>query len=187
MADKLIGVLAKEIVYLVNREYPHDIDPGEIVKVYKKFQHKLQIHKLSPRIMLAVILVHRLRETGQSRTLFEMSHIIGVQANDLSRAYRHLIRNTDLQPVYPKISEFVERYCLKMGLPENVTVKAMSITKKVSTGLELGDNPQKIAPALIYLACKKAKHEVKRNFILENTYTTQPTMRRYVKVYEDVV
>jgi len=101
------------------------------------------------------------RLQGILRTLNEVTEVSWASWREISRSYRFLLRELDLKlpPVSP--TDFVPRFCLKLGLDREVEAKAIEIIKEAEKKeITEGKDPLGIAAAAIYIAaflCNKDK------------------------------
>jgi transcription initiation factor TFIIIB Brf1 subunit/transcription initiation factor TFIIB len=175
----------EDIIDCVYNEYPHSVRSDEVLAIYRQFlESGSLIHKMHPKVLLSAILLHLLRQRKESRTIFEMSQIMNIDPNELAKAYRHFLRISNMKSIYPTVDEFLERYCNKLNISGDVQKKICNMKEKLCNNIDDLGSPQKAASAIIYLSCEDM---ISRKEILNKTFVTQPTMKRYINAYKDKI
>ncbi|MFP8952824.1 transcription initiation factor IIB [Natrialbaceae archaeon A-arb3/5] len=126
------------------------------------------------------------RKEGIPRSLEEFAEVSRVERKEIGRTYRYLSRSLDLgmKPVDP--TEYVPRFCSKLGVSETVQTKTVEIievtTKK---GLLSGKSPTGYAAAAIYAASLLCHEKKTQREVADVAQVTEVTIRnRYQEQIE---
>ncbi|MFD1643812.1 transcription initiation factor IIB [Halohasta litorea] len=105
------------------------------------------------------------RQEGIPRSLEEIAEVSRVERIEISRTYRYISNELDLEllPIDPK--QYVPRFSSKLDLPQEVEAKANEIIEETADPLLSGRGPSGFAAAAIYAAAmlcneKRTQHEV---------------------------
>ena len=119
--------------------------------VYRRALDANLVHGRSIEAVATTALYIACRKAGISRSLDELAEVARVDRTKISRAYRDVLQELDMEmePVDPK--EFIPRFCSALNLPESVREKANEvIDATVEEGVHVGKSPTAIAAGAIY-------------------------------------
>lgn len=175
---------ADRLVKLVSNEYQHDVTADDILDSYQEFRSVGSLaHRMAISTLFAAILFYLLRQKGQSRAIFEMSHIMGIDTIELLKACRHFSRAMNSKATYPSVDEFLDRYCRKLGMPDDAVCMANRIKSRLQGRMLKLRNPQKSASAIIFITCREAGLCITKREILDKTFVTNPTINKYANAF----
>ena len=126
------------------------------------------------------------RQAGTPRSLDEMERVSRVDKMELTRTYRYIIRelNLEVQPADPE--QYVPRFVSDLGLSEQVERQARSLLGKArDSGVHSGKSPVGLAAAAVYAASLLANEKVTQNQVSEVADISEVTIRnRYKELLE---
>ena len=147
---------------------------------------KIVEHKLTKgrhiSIFVAASLYAACRITGTPRTIKDMQNATNVSRRDLTKYYRIIIREFDLQiPVVDPV-QCVARIANIAGVSEKTRRFAVDIIHKAKQyGILEGKDPTSIAATAIYIAGKKMKEFLSQRKIASAANITEITIRNRTK------
>lgn len=93
------------------------------------------------------------RQEGVTRSLTEVAEASSLVEKEVCRAYRHILRNLDINFKPTDLKNCIQRLTEKIDLEDKVEEEAVKIAKKISqTSLVSGRNPFGVASAAVYIA-----------------------------------
>jgi transcription initiation factor TFIIB len=150
--------------------------------IYRKALDKGLVRGRSIPGVLAAALYVACRESGTPRTLNDMSHQINVKRKDISRCYRLLLRELDLN--MPVVNPIIctSRIASEAGLSEKVKRRALTILKDAhDMEITAGKDPMGLAAAALYLSCVLNGENTTQKVIAMAAGVTEVTIRNRYK------
>ncbi len=150
--------------------------------IYRKALDKGLVRGRSIPGVLAAALYVACRESGTPRTLNDMSHQINVKRKDISRCYRLLLRELDLN--MPVVNPIIctSRIASEAGLSEKVKRRALTILKDANEmEITAGKDPMGLAAAALYLSCVLNGENTTQKVIAMAAGVTEVTIRNRYK------
>jgi len=150
--------------------------------IYRKALDKGLVRGRSIPGVLAAALYVACRESGTPRTLNDMSHQINVKRKDISRCYRLLLRELDLN--MPVVNPIIctSRIASESGLSEKVKRRALTILKDANEmEITAGKDPMGLAAAALYLSCVLNGENTTQKVIAMAAGVTEVTIRNRYK------
>jgi len=150
--------------------------------IYRKALDKGLVRGRSIPGVLAAALYVACRESGTPRTLNDMSHQINVKRKDISRCYRLLLRELDLN--MPVVNPIIctSRIASEAGLSEKVKRRALTILNDASEmEITAGKDPMGLAAAALYLSCVLNGENTTQKVIAMAAGVTEVTIRNRYK------
>ncbi|HKC78726.1 MAG TPA: TFIIB-type zinc ribbon-containing protein [Nitrosopumilaceae archaeon] len=150
--------------------------------IYRKALDKGLVRGRSIPGVLAAALYVACRESGTPRTLNDMSRQINVKRKDISRCYRLLLRELDLN--MPVVNPIIctSRIASEAGLSEKVKRRALTILKDANEmEITAGKDPMGLAAAALYLSCVLNGENTTQKVIAQAAGVTEVTIRNRYK------
>ncbi|HET6457373.1 MAG TPA: TFIIB-type zinc ribbon-containing protein [Nitrosopumilaceae archaeon] len=150
--------------------------------IYRKALDKGLVRGRSIPGVLAAALYVACRESGTPRTLNDMSRQINVKRKDISRCYRLLLRELDLN--MPVVNPIIctSRIASEAGLSEKVKRRALTILKDANEmEITAGKDPMGLAAAALYLSCVLNGENTTQKVIAMAAGVTEVTIRNRYK------
>jgi transcription initiation factor TFIIB len=150
--------------------------------IYRKALDKGLVRGRSIPGVLAAALYVACRESGTPRTLNDMSRQINVKRKDISRCYRLLLRELDLN--MPVVNPIIctSRIASEAGLSEKVKRRALTILKNANEmEITAGKDPMGLAAAALYLSCVLNGENTTQKVIAMAAGVTEVTIRNRYK------
>jgi transcription initiation factor TFIIB len=126
------------------------------------------------------------RQAGNPRSLDEIERVSRVDRMELTRTYRYIVRelNLEIQPADPK--SYVPRFVSELGLPDGTERRARELLDGArSTGVISGKSPVGLAAAAIYAAGLLTNQSVTQSQVGEVANVSEVTIRnRYHELLE---
>ena len=136
--------------------------------------------------MVSAILYIACRQYGVPRTLKEIAEVSRVEIKRIIRTRRFLSREFGWKVPFFSPSDFVPRFCSKLGLSVSVRLNAINIIGKTETEIGNGEPPG-IAGAAIYTAAiLNAMHRTQEE-IAEVAGVTEVTIRNKYKEMSEIL
>ena len=134
----------------------------EAMSIYKKI-HKKKISGRTTKIMIIACIYAAIRHSPDtSRTLLDLERVSNFKKKSIQTCYRKLHKELNLEPGLPdpkqklgKIGNFLNLSPIKTELVKRTARKILDDAK--DAGMTYGKNPNGLAAAAIYIACKKHK------------------------------
>ncbi|AFK21011.1 transcription initiation factor IIB 2 (plasmid) [Haloferax mediterranei ATCC 33500] len=118
------------------------------------------------------------RQAGVPRSLDEVQHVSRVEKMELTRTYRYISRelNLDIQPADPE--QYLPRFVSDLGTTDEVERRARSLLQNgKQDGLHSGKSPVGLAAAAIYAGALLADEEITQEEVSEVTDISEVTIR----------
>ena len=150
--------------------------------IYRKALEKKLIRGRSISSMIAASLYAACRESETPRNLREIAHAANVTRNDISRCYRLLYNELELEmPVIDPI-QCIARISSKLEIPEKTKRDAAKILKNAQERKESsGKDPMGLAASALYLSCVKNDVSITQRIIAKAAGITEVTIRNRCK------
>ena len=150
--------------------------------IYRKALDKGLVRGRSIPGLVAAALYAACRDTETPRTLTDVANGINITRKDVSRSYRLLLRELDLNmPVVDPIN-FMSRIASEAGLSEKVKRRALTILKDASKmEITAGKDPMGLAASALYLSCVMSGENTTQRVIAQAAGVTEVTIRNRCK------
>jgi len=150
--------------------------------IYRKALEKELIRGRSISAMVAASLYAACRDTETPRTLKEIGYAANVKRNDISRCYRLLYNELELEmPVIDPI-QCIARISSKLKIPEKTKRYAAKVLKEAQERNESpGKDPMGLAASALYLSCVKNGVSITQRHVAEAAGITEVTIRNRCK------
>ncbi|QGN07082.1 transcription initiation factor IIB [Halorhabdus sp. CBA1104] len=126
------------------------------------------------------------RQAGVPRSLDEFTRVSRVERMELTRTYRYVVRelNLEIKPADPE--SYVPRFISDLDLPEEVTNRARDLLSSArEAGVLSGKSPVGLAAASIYAAALLCNERITQSEISEVANISEVTIRnRYKELLE---
>ncbi len=154
--------------------------------ICKKALEKGLVRGRSIEGIVAAAVYAACRIDGVPRTLDELQQFTGVRKKTIGKAYGALLRTLTLRvpPSHP--TDYVSRFCSKLGLSNAVQTEALRILKeleKVDSSMSL--SPSGTAAAAIYLASLSCGERRPQKAIAKVAGVSEVTLRNRFQFMED--
>ena len=118
------------------------------------------------------------RQAGTPRSLDEVNHVSRVERMELTRTYRYIVQqlNLEVKPADPK--SYVPRFVSELGLSEEVERRSRELLE-AAEGTEVisGKSPVGLAAAAIYAASLLTNEKVTQNQVSDVAEISEVTIR----------
>lgn len=158
----------------------------QTAKLYRKIVKKGLVKGRSIESVVASTMYATCRKLKVPRTLDEIAEVARVDKKNLSRTYRYIVDEMDLEIYPPEPEEYVPRFATELGAPYSVVKEAEEILEKIDGApFTYGKSPTSIAAAAIYIAGKDLEEPITQREIAVVSRTTEVTVRnRYKDIQE---
>ncbi|MFX1365151.1 MAG: transcription initiation factor IIB family protein [Promethearchaeota archaeon] len=164
-----------------NMNLPNHVKKAAIRLYIEAFKKKL-LRGRSINGMVAACLYFACRERKIPRTLQEILDQTAVNAKNVRRCYRTLIRELNLKVPSTDPISLIPRFIAELDLDadaENTTIKILqNFTSKYSTS---GKDPKGLCAGALYLVCKKKDKKISQKDIANLVGVTEVTLRSRYK------
>ncbi len=150
--------------------------------IYRKAVTRGLVRGRSIELLSAASVYAACRIVEMPRTIDEISEAAGVEKKSLGRTYKFLSKNLrlDLPPAKPQ--DYVQRYCTKLNLNEEVWNSALDILQNATDqGLLSGLGPAGVAAAAVYIASQKCNDPKSQREVSEAVGISEVTLRSRLK------
>lgn len=159
----------------------------EVCRLYEKCVDQGLVSGRSMEKVVAALIYIVGRDHGCSRSLQELSSVSGIEKTEVSRCYRFVGRELGLDIVPADPSDFVPRFCSKLGLPGCVRGRAYELVKKVVDNNLVKGSPTGVAAACVYLGSVLEDQKVTQSTICSVVDVSEVTLRkRYKQLSNDL-
>ncbi|MFX1405605.1 MAG: transcription initiation factor IIB family protein [Promethearchaeota archaeon] len=167
-----------------NLNLPDHVKKSAIRLYIEAFKKKL-LRGRSINGMVAACLYFACRDKKIPRTLQEILDETAINAKNVRRCYRTIIREMNLKAPSTNPISLIPRFITELGLDlevEKATIKVLqSFTSKFSTS---GKDPKGLCAGALYLVCKKMDKRISQKEIANVVGVTEVTLRSR---YKDLV
>jgi len=150
--------------------------------IYRKGLEKKLVRGRSISAMVAASLYAACRNTETPRTLREIAYAGNVKRNDISRCYRLLHNELELEmPVVDPI-QCIARISSKLKIPEKTKRYAAKVLKEAQERNESpGKDPMGLAASALYISCVKNGISISQRNVAKAAGITEVTIRNRCK------
>jgi len=150
--------------------------------IYRKALDRGLVRGRSILGLLAASLYAACRDTETPRTITDVANGINITRKDVSRSYRLLLRELDLNmPVVDPIN-YMSRIASEAGLSEKVKRRALTILRDASKmEITAGKDPMGLAASALYLSCVMSGENTTQRVIAQAAGVTEVTIRNRCK------
>lgn len=171
----------KRIAGILN--LPQDVKETA-ARIYKKAFAKKLLRGRSIKAMVAACLYYACRASRIPRTLQEIVEHSTVDAKDLRKSYRTLIKELHLKVPTLNPTTLVAKYISELKLSNKVETRVVDILKKIrGQRFIAGKDPKGLVAAAIYLAAKEYGESRSQQEIASAIGITEVTLRSRAKVF----
>ncbi len=126
------------------------------------------------------------RQAGTPRSLDEIAAVSRVPKTELTRTYRYIVRELDLQIKPADPEQYVPRFTSDLGLSEEVERTARELLSTArDTGIHSGKSPVGLAAAAVYAASLLSNEKVTQSEVSAVASVSEVTIRnRYKELLE---
>lgn len=150
--------------------------------IYRKAVARGLVRGRSIELLSAASVYAACRLVEMPRTIDEVAEAAGIEKKSLGRTYRFLSKNLklDLPPAKPQ--DYVQRYCAKLNLNEEVWNTALDILQNATDrDLLSGLGPAGVAAAAVYIASHKCNDPKSQREVSEAVGISEVTLRSRLK------
>ncbi len=153
--------------------------------ICKKALEKGLVRGRSIEAIVAAAVYAACRIDGVPRTLDELQQVTGVRKKTIGKAYGALLRTLTLRVPPSRPSDYVSRFCSRLGLSNTVEAEAHKILKeleKIDSSMSL--SPSGTAAAAIYLASLSCGERRPQKAIAKIAGVSEVTLRNRFQFME---
>jgi len=150
--------------------------------VYKRASEAGELRGRSIEGVTSAALYAGCRKERAPRSLGEVAHVSRTTGKEIGRTYRHLADALELgmEPVDP--TEYIPRYCERLGVDAAVEETATEIVETTAKqGLLSGKSPTGFAAAAIYAAATIEDEPLTQQAVADVSQVTEVTVRNRYK------
>jgi transcription initiation factor TFIIB len=156
------------------------------VMIYRRALEKDLLKGRSIDVMTAASVYAACRQCGAMRTLDELSEASGLDRKEIGRTYRFLARELRLNLMPTNPQDYIERFCTKLGVSDEVKQTALEILRRAEEqGLISGRGPTGVAAAAIYIAAIRCNERQIQREVADIADVTEVTVRTRYKELAD--
>jgi len=153
------------------------------ISIFKQILKKKLKGKGSPKMYAVCIYAAIRRSPITSRTLNEIARASNYKKTDIQRLYRKILPNIELNPGIPdpeqRISKIINGLNFTPVKSELILRNSYNILHKAKkSGIQFGKNPNGLAAAAVYLACKEKKVKQTQKEISRLAETSELSLRQ---------
>ncbi|MHA1781846.1 MAG: transcription initiation factor IIB, partial [Promethearchaeota archaeon] len=164
-----------------NLNLPDHVKKTAIRLYIEAFKKKL-LRGRSINGMVAACLYFACRERKIPRTLQEILDQTSVNAKNIRRCYRTLIRELNLKVPSTDPISLLPRYITELGLDTEIEQSAIKLLKTfISKYSTSGKDPKGLCAGALYLVCKKKNKRISQKEIANVIGVTEVTLRSRYK------
>ena len=158
----------------------------DAMEIYRKV-HKRKISGRTTRIMIVACVYAAIRRSpNASRTLLDMERVSDFKKKSIQTCYRKIHRELDLETGLPDPKQKLGRIGNCLGLTPVKTELVMRAARKIldearKAGVSFGKNPNGLAAAAVYAACKMYKVSKTQREIADAADITELILRQRKK------
>lgn len=149
---------------------------------YKRIIEKNNMKGRAIDFMLAAAIYVACRESETSHTLVDISRATNLKRKNITKYYRFIVKNLNLQMPVSDNKESILRISISMGISEKTTqhvIKILNIAKQKNH--LAGKNPMGVTAAAIYLASGHIGEKISQRKLAEVAMITSTTIRNRCK------
>jgi len=153
------------------------------ISIFKQILKKKLKGKGSPKMYAVCVYAAIRRSPITSRTLNEIARASNYKKTDIQRLYRKILPNIELNPGIPdpeqRISKIINGLNFTPVKSELILRNSYNILHKAKkSGIQFGKNPNGLAAAAVYLACKEKKVKQTQKEISRLAETSELSLRQ---------
>lgn len=150
--------------------------------IYRKAQARKLVRGRTKVALVAASVYAACREFSTQRTLNDIVDASNIKLKDVSRCYRLLLRELNLNPALQDPAKLVTKIANALNLdPKTARYAALVLERVKETGGSAGKDPMGLAGAVLYLSCLKNDEDVSQKEIAQATSVTEVTIRNRAK------
>lgn len=150
--------------------------------IYRKAVYHGLVRGRSIELLAAAAVYAACRSQGMPRTITEIAEAAGVEKKNLGRTFRVLSKGLRLNLTPANPQDYVQRYCSKLNLNEDVWNTAMDILQNArEQGIISGLGPAGITAAAVYIASQKCNNPRSQREVSEAVGISEVTLRSRCK------
>ncbi|MGB5909558.1 MAG: TFIIB-type zinc ribbon-containing protein [Promethearchaeia archaeon] len=164
-----------------NLNLPNHVKKAAIRLYIEAFKKKL-LRGRSINGMVAACLYFACRERKIPRTLQEILDETAINAKNVRRCYRTLIRELNLKAPSTDPISLVPRFIAELGLDAEAENSSINVLNKfISKFSTSGKDPKGLCAGALYLVCKKKQRRISQKEIANIVGVTEVTLRSRYK------
>jgi len=151
--------------------------------IYRKAQGKKLVRGRTMIALVAASIYAACRELSTHRTLKDVASASNVKMKDLSRCYRILVKELQLNPPLQDPVRLVNKVANSLNLSEKTVRDAVRILEAIKdSGGTAGKDPMGLSGAVLYLSClKNNENVISQKEIATAAAVTEVTIRNRAK------
>ena len=152
--------------------------------IYRKAMKKKLIQGRTIKAISAASLYVACREAGMPRSIDDIAKAANSRRKDLASAYRHLVKNIEIELSPLDAKSYVNRIANNVGANEKskrLAWKILDAAKK--SRLVSGKKPMGIAGASVYIAAAINDQRISYKQIEKSSHVSAVTLRKMVKIF----
>ncbi len=180
--DRNLMLASNELSKLKHKLSLNDAIIEKAAYLYRKAQARRLIRGRTTVSMVAASLYTTCRELGVQRTLKDIADASNVKVKHLSRSYRLLLNEFELEIPVPDPVRAVAKIANVLELGEKTTRDAALILEKIKErGASAGKDPMGLAGSVLYLVSLKNGENVSQRELAHAAGVTEVTIRNRAK------
>ena len=163
----------------------------DAMRIYKKI-HKKKISGRTTRIMIVACVYAAIRHSpNASRTLLDLERVSNFKKKSIQTCYRKIHKELQLEPGLPDPKQKLGKIGNSLSLSPIKTELVMRTARKIlddaeKAGVTGGKNPNGLAAAAVYIACKKHNVTTTQREIAHAADITELILRQRKKEIVDL-
>jgi transcription initiation factor TFIIB len=157
----------------------------EAANIYRKALEKDLIRGRTITGFVAASLYAACRKFEIPRSLKKISEVSPESIKTISRTYRFLLQELDIQMPIDHPMKYVPRIASKIGISrdtERLTIRILRKARKEK--VLIGKDPRGMAAAALYMACKLMGDKATQKLVAESAETSEVTLRNRLRDLE---
>jgi transcription initiation factor TFIIB len=160
----------------------------EAVNIYRKALEKDLIRGRTIAGFVAASLYAACRKCEIPRSLKRISEASPESMKTISRTYRFLLQELDIQMPIDHPMKYVPRIASKIGISRDTERLTVRILRKArEEKVLIGKDPRGMAAAALYMACKHTGDKATQKLVAECAGTSEVTLRNRLRDLEKLV
>lgn len=150
--------------------------------IYRKAQERKLVRGRTMAALVAASVYAACRELSAQRTLKDIASTSNVKWKDLSRCYRLLVQELELNPPLPDPAKLIAKIANTLNLGEKTTRDAVRILTAIKDhNGTAGKDPMGLAGTVLYLSCTQNGENVSQKELANAAGVTEVTIRNRTK------
>jgi transcription initiation factor TFIIB len=159
----------------------------QAASIYRKALERDLIRGRSIKGFVAASLYAACRQLRVPRSLKEVSKASMEDLKTVSRTYRLLIKEIDLQMPVDYPMKFVPKIASETGIETETEIYAVQLLRRAKKErITAGKDPRGMASAAIYMACKVLNDKCTQREIAASAGTSEVTLRNRLRDFEEM-